>query len=60
MIQDAIKTSQQEDRIVRIAVNELSDVLPYVEDYADTPDGVDCWGSTEDGGYFRILVTVAE
>jgi len=58
-IATAIATSQCEDRIVRVTVGDLADVLPYVEDAVYTPDGVDCWGITEDGGDFRLLVTVA-
>ena len=57
IVTDAIKMSQQEDRIVRITVADFADVLPYVEDCTDTPDGVDCWGCDDDGE-FRLLVTV--
>ena len=56
-VQDAIATSQQEDRIVRIAVADFGDILPYIEDAVDTADGVDCWGF-DDSGDFRLLVTV--
>ena len=56
-VQDAIATSQIEDRIVRITVDDFSDVISYIEDCTDTPDGVDCWGC-DDSGDFRLLVTV--
>ena len=56
-VQDAIASSQIEDRVVRITVTNFADVLPYIEDAVDTPDGVDCWGF-DDSGDFRLLVTV--
>jgi len=56
-VQEAIATSQIEDRAVRITVADFADVLPYIEDAVDTAEGVDCWGITDDGD-FRLLVTV--
>jgi hypothetical protein len=58
-VKDAISISCWEDRIVRIRVDDISAVLPYVEEAVETPDGIDCWGEDEDGDDFRLLVTVA-
>jgi hypothetical protein len=58
IVKDAIETSVRENRIVRIAVSDFGDVLPYVENHQSTSCGIDCWGRDDDGDEFRILVFV--